>query len=161
MPTLRPAGDDRPRRRGDDVPPGKTGGTRRVWLTPHAVGIGLLVLVGVGGGVVMYLTSGPRMTMLAGSRETNAQGGTTAVTVTMRTAADSPGGRVGGKYYFVFSSGGRTAVADANVIGRAAREWHQRFLTPELATETGPVTFRVEQRDGGSVSRVSPDYTIP
>jgi hypothetical protein len=172
VPILRPADDHdkdpphdddwprRRRRRDDTSPVAKAGGGRLVPIL-LMVGVGLLVLVCGGGGVVMYYLSGPRVEMLDGSRDTNPQGGTAAVKLTLRVAADSPGRQVRGKYYFVFSAGTRTAVADANVVGRGGVEFRQTFITPELATEAGPVTFWVEQRDGDSVSRVSPEYTIP
>lgn len=157
MPTLRPANG----RDDDRRPVAKPGGGKRLMPILLVVGAGLLVLICVGVGVMTYTSSRPQMTMVDGSRERTPQGGTTAVTLTLRAAADSPGGRVSGKYYFVFSSGSHTNVADANVVGRAGVPFRQRFFTPDLASEPGPVTFWVEQRDGESVSRVSPEYTIP
>ena len=165
MPKLRPADDhhhDRPRHPPDGTrAAGKPGGGWRRLSRLLPVIVGLLVLGFAGGGLMLYYRSGPQLTMLDGTRDKTEQGGTAAVKLTLRAAADSPGGRVSGKYYFVFSSGTHTAVADANLVGRGGTPFRQTFITPELANEPGPVTFWVEQRDGGDVSRVSPEYTIP
>ncbi|HYH63905.1 MAG TPA: hypothetical protein VD866_04335 [Urbifossiella sp.] len=173
MPRLRPADDQghesprdnvpvpgRRRRADDNRTAAKAGGWRRLPVL-LMVAVGLLVLVFAVVGVMTYQSSGPQLTMVEGSRDTSPQGGTTSVTLNLRAAADSPGGQVSGKYYFLFSAGTRTTVADANVVGRAGVVFRQTFFTPDLANEPGPVTFWVEQRDGDSVSRVSPTYTIP
>ena len=46
-------------------------------------------------------------------------------------------------------------------FGQNGGEYRAVYATPELANEPGPVTFWVERRDGGSVHKVSPTYTIP
>jgi hypothetical protein len=133
----------------------------------------ILLLVG-GGGIVlccggcaglMYYFSGRQVTLVDGTRTKNAQGGTATVTVKVLIAGDNPGGFFKGDFYFNFQSGGRTTSVQRGLIamggGRGPAEYRDTFITPELANETGPVTFWVERRDGGSVSRASPTYTIP
>jgi hypothetical protein len=156
--------DDRPRRRrrrDDDGPPAKSGGMGRVLLILLLVGGGLLVLCCGGCGALMYFASGRQVTMLDGTRTKSPQGGTASVTVNVRIGGDSPGGFVRGDYYFNFKSGGRTSVHNTGLRGQGGGEFRTTFFTPELAGETGPVEFWVERRDGDSVSRVSPTYTIP
>jgi hypothetical protein len=103
--------------------------------------------------------------MLDGTRTKNAQGGTSGVTVNVRVGGDSPGGFVRGDYYFMFQAGGRTSVHSHGLkgggFGKDGGVYRAVYLTPELANETGPVSFWVERRDGNSVHKVSPTYTIP
>ncbi len=160
--------DDRPRRRprrDDDRPAAKSGRGGRLLLFLLLGGGGSIVVCCGGCAGLMYFFSGRQVTMLDGSRMKNPQGGTSAVTVNVRIAGDNPGGFFQGDFYFNFQSGGRTSVHPRGLVamggGQGPAEYRGVFITPELATETGPVTFWVERRDGNSVSRASPTYTIP
>jgi hypothetical protein len=174
VPTRRPDDDydDRPRRRDedddrprwrlrDDGPPPKSGGAGRVLLILVLVAGGAAVLCCGGCAGLIYLMIGRQVTMLDGTRNASARGGTSSVTVNVRVGGDSPGGFVRGDYYFVFRAGGRTSVHNVGLIGQGGAEFRSLFATPELAGEPGPVEFWVERRDRDRVFPVSPRYTIP
>lgn len=160
--------DDRPRRRrrdDDDRPAAKSGGgAGRILLILLLVGGGLVVLCCGGCAGLLYFLSGRQVTMVDGSRAKSPQGGTASVTVKVLISGDNPGGFFKGDFYFNFQSGGRTSSHAKGLMavggGRGPAEYSATFFTPELVNEPGEVTFWVERRDGNSVTRVSPTYTI-
>lgn len=167
-PRRRDDDDDRPRRRprrDDDRPAAKSGGGGRLLLILLLGGVGLIVVCCSGCAGLMYFMSGRQVTMVDGSRTKNAQGGTATVTVKVLIGGDSPGGFFKGDFYFNFQSGSRTSVHHEPLMaigpGKGPAEYRATYITQELANEPGPVKFWVERRDGGSVHKVSPTYTIP
>ncbi|QDU22296.1 hypothetical protein [Urbifossiella limnaea] len=161
--------DDRPRRRrrpADDRPAAKSGGgVGKILLILLLIGGGGMALCCGGCGVMLYLASGRQVTMVDGSRTKSPQGGTQSVTVKVLMSGENPGGFFKGDFYFNFRSGSRTSSHDRTLKafggGQGPAEYRETFITPELANEPGPVEFWVERRDGNSVSKVSPTYTIP